>query len=426
GGTLYVVTWDIPNSKSTVQWATLDGGGFVREGVHDAGSNVTQFQTAAIANQLVVSFNEFGCVPSVFIASGALSSELGAGFTPACSTLPIVEFAGAPWAFDPASGALLRWNGTAWVNASPRVDALTITGSDAVEMAGEVYVAFTVGLGDGGTDLRVSRFDGGTWEGLGDAGLRVNGQPQGVTIAAEAGGIYVSFVEPASGTVVRSIGYVKTWNGTGWTAVGGDLALGNGIDVVEVEAVMVDGNPFVGVRQKSELYVLQLSGGAWAKVFGADVSASNKLDYGPRLAFDGRDLYVVEREGSTGPWYVREGTVSDGGSLVGTDGGSGSDAGSAADGGTGDAGSPADGGVIPTDAGTLPDGGALTTDAGTLPDGGESGDDGGLPDADGGTGPRDPLNLPVGCDCNAAPSSLLIVGALLTMATARKRRRPHP
>ncbi|MFL5321401.1 MAG: hypothetical protein ACJ790_17200, partial [Myxococcaceae bacterium] len=149
GGTLYVVTWDIPNSKSTVQWATLDGGGFVREGVHDAGSNVTQFQTAAIANQLVVSFNEIGCVPSVFIASGALSSELGAGFTPACSTLPIVEFAGAPWAFDPASGALLRWNGT------------------------------------------------------------------------------------------------------GWTAVGGDLALGNGIDVVEVEAVMVDGNPFVGVRQKS-------------------------------------------------------------------------------------------------------------------------------------------------------------------------------
>lgn len=194
-------------------------------------------------------------------AWSALDAPAGKGLY--SSPVSAVTYAGKPCfggygELYPVVGALACWNGVDWEalggslanNIASDVGAMVVHGSD-------LYLGGYVSLG---SDCCIGRWDGSTWNALGDG---VDSQP--TAIAVDGTHVYAAgYFEGASGVMVN---HVAMWDGAAWTALGG------GIDDAPITLAFYQGKLYAGgyftdADGVPASYIAAWDGTSWAAVGG--------------------------------------------------------------------------------------------------------------------------------------------------------------
>jgi hypothetical protein len=152
-------------------------------------------------------------------------------------------------------------------------------------MNGKYYIGWVERTTAGANKLYVCRWDGSTCTLLGSGALNVNaatGWAAHPSLATDGTTLYVAW-EEQSALGQKSMGYVKSWNGTAWAQVGGalnaDAVAGS---VAGISLAVVQGAPtaiwgeltYGNLRQ---IYTKQWNGNAWTGASGSGSPAPSLL-----------------------------------------------------------------------------------------------------------------------------------------------------
>jgi hypothetical protein len=198
------------------------------------------------------------------------------------------------------------WNGSAWeslggVDTAGRDAAAP---SVAVDNDGTIFVAWFEFTGTGSSEksnVYVKRWNGSSWETLGDAldtSLSKNAAYPSLALDAE-GTPFVAWYEDNTDNLGRRI-YVKFWNGSSWEQLGDTLNVdpGERADMLSL-AVGGNGRPVVAwsefdqVGGSNNLYVKRWTGSSWQQLGElVDNLESNRAVY-PDVAVDSANRITV-------------------------------------------------------------------------------------------------------------------------------------
>jgi hypothetical protein len=189
-----------------------------------------------------------------------------------------------------------QWDGKNWArfgSASLNQDPASWANDPALTYAGgKFYISWTERTTSGVNKLYACRWDGGNCTLLGGGALNVNqttGWAVHPSLANDGANVYLAWEEqPAQSRV--STGYVKKWNGSAWSALGGALNAdpANG-SVQGITLEVVQGTPtavwaeltYGNLRQ---IYEKQWNGTSWggnagpAPVATCDLNGDGKVD----------------------------------------------------------------------------------------------------------------------------------------------------
>jgi len=182
-----------------------------------------------------------------------------------------------------------QWNGSAWARfgtASLNRSASSWAYSPSMTyLAGKFYIGWVERTTAGANKLYVCRWDGSTCTLLGGAAQNMNtstGWASHPSLATDGTNLYVAWEEQA-GTGAKSIGYVKQWDGSAWSQVGGalnaDPILGS---VAGISLTVVQGAPtaiwteltYGNLRQ---VYAKQWNGSSWIGTTGSSTPPPSPL-----------------------------------------------------------------------------------------------------------------------------------------------------
>jgi hypothetical protein len=203
-----------------------------------------------------------------------------------CNGAPVISFAesnhlGLPLGFL----YVKKWNGANWVllgtsflnmaATATRIEDTSISCDGANPVVAWSEWATSNGVQtDAPPQIYVKRWNGSAWTSLGGS---LNSNPANwaysPSITWMNGQPYVAWVERSTTGTTQL--YVKTWNGTAWTPVGGSLNL-SASDWCWKPQIVNDGtNLYVAwaeqaaLGQRPQAYVSQYSGGAWTRLGGS-------------------------------------------------------------------------------------------------------------------------------------------------------------
>ena len=215
----------------------------------------------------------------------------------------------------PEADYIVQWDGTTWSALGSNgagngvlngwVRAIAVSGSDVYVGGGFMNV------NNSGTVLTaadsLAKWDGSNWSALGSDGAgdgSINGAVR--AIAVSGSDVYVggSFSDVNNqGTVLTAADYLARWDGSNWSALGGD-SMGDGALNASVRALAVDGSgnlyaggAFTDIKAGiftllTADYIARWDGGAW-HALGAGASDEGALNGAVyALAVSGSDLYV--------------------------------------------------------------------------------------------------------------------------------------
>ena len=171
---------------------------------------------------------------------------------------------------------VFSWNGSSWVQLGGAVNA--DTARDGVEphltwYGGAVNVAYVQSTGTSTTRPYVRSWNGSAWSSLGG----------GPVAATDMGWIDMA-ADPTFGiALVGEINdqvFAWRWNGTAWSALGGNRALGNGATVYRPELAFRAGLPWIAWLQgPTNPIVERWDGSAWVTLPSPIVSAATFTYY---------------------------------------------------------------------------------------------------------------------------------------------------
>lgn len=189
-----------------------------------------------------------------------------------------------------------RWNGTTWERLGNTV-GFTNTNSFtdpaiAINAADQPVVAYS----QVGTTY-VKQWNGSTWVQLGDALTTDNlGYWQDVTIDGQDQ-VLVVYQDGSGGDGYQT--FVKQWNGTSWSLMGGNLKVNaSGYDLDNAIAIGPDDRPVVAFSEVvtgegANVYVRKWNGSSWAQLGGALDLTPTTYVYEPDVAVDSQNRPVV-------------------------------------------------------------------------------------------------------------------------------------
>jgi hypothetical protein len=182
-----------------------------------------------------------------------------------------------------------QWTGSSWsrfgTSSLNRTASSWAFSPSMTYMNGKYYIGWVERTTAGANKLYVCRWDGSTCTLLGSGALNVNaatGWAAHPSLATDGTTLYVAW-EEQSALGQKSMGYVKSWNGTAWAQVGGalnaDAVAGS---VAGISLAVVQGAPtaiwgeltYGNLRQ---IYTKQWNGNAWTGASGSGSPAPSLL-----------------------------------------------------------------------------------------------------------------------------------------------------
>lgn len=266
-------------------------------------------------------------------SSAHASAEIVSASEPAAE--PSLAFSGAtPYvAWHEANAVSNRiyvkhWTGAAWVqDGAPLNVALTHEASaPRIAFAGAVpYVAWQEAGGGGASQIQVKRWSGTAWvqDAPGSLNVATTRDAARPVIAVSGTTPHVAWDEEGPGA--RQI-YVRRWNGTSWTQLGGSLGTSPVLDATRPSMAMAGATPYVAWEQETlagtrVIEVKHWTGAAWVSD-GPSIFVDPAADARePMIAISGGVPYVTWREtlaGNTGIYVAHRASgawIQDGGSL---------------------------------------------------------------------------------------------------------------
>ncbi len=239
-------------------------------------------------------------------------SELGSPFDPTDSSIAhiyVSQYSGGSW--TPLGSSYTSVSTTSYKEA--HLPSLTVIG-------GKPWASWYEGADSGQTpQVYAGSWDGiSSWNG-GAVGLDSTANPlyQGQSqIVGIAGAPYVAVLETDKSVYPqRARAYVRAWNGTAWSLIGGSLNTqpGAGTTALSVSIATDGTNPYVAWSEylhiantgngydndtNPQIYVSQWNGSQWSRMGGAlNINATNWA-YDPSIATFGGKLYVAWTERS--------------------------------------------------------------------------------------------------------------------------------
>ena len=189
------------------------------------------------------------------------------------------------------------WNGTTWtkiggdaINSSWQVSTFEYVYS-LVEMGGNIYA----GLGSGGNDAEVWRWNGTTWTKIGGDSIN-SGWTTNYDIVSSLTGDGTNIYAGLSATAGEA--EVWRWNGISWTKIGGDAINSSWADLTYeyvLSMTYVGGNLYAGLGLTADdAEVWSWNGAAWTKIGGDLVNSSWGAGYEGvySLVNDGTNVYA--------------------------------------------------------------------------------------------------------------------------------------
>lgn len=209
-----------------------------------------------------------------------------------------------------------KWNGTTWTSLSGilDIDASNTASlpSIALDSNGNPVVAWQEKVGTT-ENIYVKKWDGTTWTLLGGLlDVHTNTNADSAKIAIDSSGNPIVTWFEFDGTQHNI--YVKKWNGTTWTSLGGilDLDASKGTRYPSI-AVDLSGNPVIAWQEHDgtsfNIYVKKWNGTTWVLLGGTLDFDTSKVTAFPSIALNSSGNPIVtwqENDGTSNNIYVKK------------------------------------------------------------------------------------------------------------------------